>query len=211
MNLKAVNEFFAYGLFGIGVVKIIYTILLFMQMFTNVNIALNGGIGTDYGYFPLFSRLIGWAQILLAIGSVIMIFVNIINQPGVIPGYLWGLGAILIELITPSSIYIFVLFAECGMYMNAGRKIRNKNVMYKEEFKPKTSKKTIKNTEWFYSDKNEQNQKEDIKKQKRIEKLEKELEEWKQLLDTGEIDEETYYQETNKLIEKEKKRSGQSN
>ena len=210
MNLKTVNEFFGYGLFGIGAVKIIYTILLFMQMFTNVNIALNGGIGTDYGYFPLFSRLIGWTQILLAIASVIMIFVNVIKQPGVIPGYLWGLGAILIELITPSSIYIFVLFAECGMYMNAGHKIRSKNVIYKEEFKPKTSKKTIKNTEWFYSDKNGQSQKKDIKKQKRMEKLEKELEEWKQSLDAGEIDKETYYQETNKLIEKEKKRSKQS-
>ena len=37
--------------------------------------------------------------------------------------------------------------------------------------------------------------------------LEKELEEWKQLLDTGEIDEETYNQETSRLIEKERKRS----
>ena len=42
-----------------------------------------------------------------------------------------------------------------------------------------------------------------------MEKLEKELGEWKQLLDTGEIDEETYNQETSKLIEKERKRSEQ--
>ena len=40
-----------------------------------------------------------------------------------------------------------------------------------------------------------------------MEKSEKELEEWKQLLDAGEIDEETYHQETNRLIEKERKRS----
>ena len=76
----------------------------------------------DYGYYPTFSFILGGAQILLAIGFIIMIFVNMINQPGVIPGYLWGLGAILIELITPSSIYIFVLFAECGIYMKAGQK-----------------------------------------------------------------------------------------
>ena len=50
-----------------------------------------------------------------------------------------------------------------------------------------------------------QNSQNDVKKQKRIEKIEKELYEWKQLLDTGEIDEEIYNQETSKLIEKEKK------
>ncbi len=209
MNLKTVNEIFGYGLFGVGALKIVFTILVFLQMFTNVNIALNGGDGTDYGYYPTFSIIIGGVQILLAIGSIIMILINSTKQPAVIPGYLWGLGAILIELITPLSIYIFVLFAECGMYMKAGHKIRNQNEYYKSEFRPKTSKATIKNTEWFYNDQNIQNPQNDVKKQKRIEKIEKELEEWKQLLDTGEIDEETYNQETNRLIEKEKKRSAQ--
>ena len=209
MNLKTVNEIFGYGLFGVGALKIVFTILVFLQMFTNVNIALNGGDGTDYGYYPTFSIIIGGVQILLAIGSIIMILINSTKQPAVIPGYLWGLGAILIELITPSSIYIFVLFAECGMYMKAGHKIRNQNEYYKSEFRPKTSKATIKNTEWFYNDQNIQNPQNDVKKQKRIEKIEKELYEWKQLLDTGEIDEETYNQETNRLIEKEKKRSAQ--
>ena len=209
MNLKTVNEIFGYGLFGVGALKIVFTILVFLQMFTNVNIALNGGDGTDYGYYPTFSIIIGGVQILLAIGSIIMILINSTKQPAVIPGYLWGLGAILIELITPLSIYIFVLFAECGMYMKAGHKIRNQNEYYKSEFRPKTSKATIKNTEWFYNDQNIQNPQNDVKKQKRIEKIEKELYEWKQLLDTGEIDEETYNQETNRLIEKEKKRSAQ--
>ena len=207
MNLKTVNEIFGYGLFGIGALKIIFTILVFSQIFINVNIAFNGGDGTDYGYYPTFSMILGGAQLLLAIGSIIMIMVNVTKQPGVIPGYLWGLGAILIELITPSSIYIFVLFAECGMYMKAGHKIISKNEIYKSEFRPKTSKKIIKNTEWFYNERNEKNGQENVKKQKRMEKLEKELEEWKKLLDNGEIDEETYHQETNRLIEKERKRS----
>lgn len=205
MNIKTVNEIFGYGLFGIGALKIVFTILVFFQMITNVNIALNGGDGTDYGYYPTFSVILGGAQILLAIGSIIMILVNSTIQPKVIPGYLWGLGAILIELIIPSSLYIFVLFAECGMYMKAGQKIRSNNEIYKDEFKPKTSKKTIKNTEWFYNNQNTQNSQNDVKKQKKIEKIEKELYEWKQLLDTGEIDEEIYNQETSKLIEKEKK------
>lgn len=205
MNIKTVNEIFGYGLFGIGALKIVFTILVFFQMITNVNIALNGGDGTDYGYYPTFSVILGGAQILLAIGSIIMILVNFTIQPKVIPGYLWGLGAILIELIIPSSLYIFVLFAECGMYMKAGQKIRSNNEIYKDEFKPKTSKKTIKNTEWFYNNQNTQNSQNDVKKQKKIEKIEKELYEWKQLLDSGEIDEEIYNAETNRLIEKERR------
>lgn len=205
MNIKTVNEIFGYGLFGIGALKIVFTILVFFQMITNVNIALNGGDGTDYGYYPTFSVILGGAQILLAIGSIIMILVNSTIQPKVIPGYLWGLGAILIELIIPSSLYIFVLFAECGMYMKAGQKIRSNNEIYKDEFKPKTSKKTIKNTEWFYNNQNTQNSQNDVKKQKNIEKIEKELYEWKQLLDSGEIDEEIYNAETNRLIEKERR------
>lgn len=205
MNIKTVNEIFGYGLFGIGALKIVFTILVFFQMITNVNIALNGGDGTDYGYYPTFSVILGGAQILLAIGSIIMILVNSTIQPKVIPGYLWGLGAILIELIIPSSLYIFVLFAKCGMYMKAGQKIRSNNEIYKDEFKPKTSKKTIKNTEWFYNNQNTQNSQNDVKKQKKIEKIEKELYEWKQLLDSGEIDEEIYNAETNRLIEKERR------
>ena len=77
--------------------------------------------------------------------------------------------------------------------------------IYKDEFKPKTSKKTIKNTEWFYNNQNTQNSQNDVKKQKKIEKIEKELYEWKQLLDSGEIDEEIYNAETNRLIEKERR------
>lgn len=205
MDIRTVNEIFGYGLFGLGALKIVFTILVFLQMFTNVNIALNGGDGTNYGYYPIFSIILGGAQILIAIGSIIMILINMTKQPAVIPGYLWGLSAILIELITPSSIYIFVLFAECGMYMKAGLRIRSNNETYKNEFRPKTSKKVIKNTEWFYNNQNMQNSQNDVKKQKRIEKIEKELYEWKQLLDSGEIDEEIYNAETNRLIEKERR------
>ena len=107
MDIRTVNEIFGYGLFGLGALKIVFTILVFLQMFTNVNIALNGGDGTNYGYYPIFSIILGGAQILIAIGSIIMILINMTKQPAVIPGYLWGLSAILIELITPSSIYIF--------------------------------------------------------------------------------------------------------
>ena len=210
MNLKTVNKIFGYGFFGIGAIRIIYIILLFSQMVTNVNIALNGG-EWSYGLFPLITEVISLLQIVLTIGSVIMIFVNTIQQPKVIIGYVWGLGAMFLSFIIPSWPWFIIgaFFLQCGMLMKAGTKIvsNSDTYTYKDEFRPKTSKKTIKNTEWYYGKKNEQNEYISEKKQKRMEKLEKELEEWKQLLDTGEIDEETYNQETSRLIEKERKRS----
>lgn len=210
MSLRAVNQFFGYGLFGVGAAKVIFAILVFMQAFTTVSNILNGGssAGYDYYYYYLiFSRILGGAQLLLAIGSIIMILINSTQQPSVLTGYLWGLGAILIEVIASSFeyIYIFVLFSECGMYMKGGQKIISNNESYRNEFREKTNKKRVKNTEWYYGNKNEQNEYITDKNQKKIEKIEKELEEWKQLLDDGEIDELTYNEETARLIEKEKK------
>ena len=208
MNLKTVNRIFGYGHFGMGAIKIIYTIFLLSQMVTNVNIALNGG-EWSYGFFPIIAQVISLVQTLLTIGSIIMIFVNITQQPKVIKGYVWGLGAMLVPYIIPSWPWLIIgtLILQCGMLMKAGTEIMSTSDTYKNEFKPKMSNKTIKNTEWYLGKKNEQNEYISEKKQKRMEKLEKELEEWKQLLDTGEIDEATYHQETSRLIEKERKRS----
>ena len=208
MNLKTVNRIFGYGLFGVGAVKIIYTIFLLSQIATNVNSAFNGG-EWNYGFFSLIIEVINLVQVLLMIGSAIMIFVNIKEQPKVIKGYAWGLGSMLVTYIIPSWPWLIIgtLILQCGMLMKAGTEIMSTSDTYKNEFKPKMSNKTIKNTEWYLGKKNEQNEYISEKKQKRMEKLEKELAEWKQLLDTGEIDEETYHQETSRLIEKERKRS----
>ena len=208
MNLKKINRIFGYGLFGIGAIKIIYTIFLLSKISNNVNSAFNGG-EWNYGFFSLIITVINLVQVLLMIVSAIMIFVNIKEQPKVIKGYAWGLGSMLVTYIIPSWPWLIIgtLILQCGMLMKAGTEIISTSDTYKNEFKPKMSNKTIKNTEWYLGKKNEQNEYISEKKQKRMEKLEKELEEWKQLLDTGEIDEETYHQETNRLIEKERKRS----
>ncbi len=202
MNLKTVNEIFSYGLLAVGALKFILAILVLMQVLTNMNYIFAGGYINTYDYSK-FSVIIGGAQIILAVGSIIMIFVNIKELPEVIPGYLWGLGAILIEFITPSFIYLFVLGAECGMYVKAGNKIRDKNARYKKNYKPKRQKN--RKVEWFYNEPNEKRQQEELKKQKRMQKLEEELQGWKELLESGEIDEETYNQETNRVIEKKRK------
>lgn len=125
-----------------------------------------------------------------------MILLNMTNNPKVIPGYLLGLGALLIELFTPSMLYILVLFAECGMYMKAGSKIIRENSSF--EIKTPKKKKPNPNTEWFYSAQSSQK----AKNEKKISMLEEELKEWKQLLDAGQVDEESYDFETNKLNEK---------
>ena len=210
MNLKKINRIFGYGLFGIGAIKIIYTIFLLSKISNNVNSAFNGG-EWNYGFFSLIITVINLVQVLLMIVSAIMIFVNIMEQPKVIKGYAWGLGSMLVTYIIPSWPWLIIgtLILQCGMLMKAGTEIISTSDTYKNEFKPKMSNKTIKNTEWYLGKKNEQNEYVSEKKQKRMEKLEKEIEEWKKLLDTGEIDEETYNQETSKLIEKERKRSEQ--
>ena len=145
MNLRTVNAFFGYGLFALGGMKFIFTILLMIQGSTNT--ALSEGEIIFYSLYPIFTLIIGGAQLLLAIGSVIMIFVNMSNQPAVIPGYLWGLGAILLEVTSPFLFYVLVLFAECGMYIKAGTSIISKNINYDDG--DKKSKKTVKNQEWY--------------------------------------------------------------
>ena len=167
MNLKTVNRIFGYGLFGVGAVKIIYTIFLLSQIATNVNSAFNGG-EWNYGFFSLIIEVINLVQVLLMIGSAIMIFVNIKEQPKVIKGYAWGLGSMLVTYIIPSWPWLIIgtLILQCGMLMKAGTEIMSTSDTYKNEFKPKMSNKTIKNTEWYLGKKNEQNEYVSEKKQK---------------------------------------------
>lgn len=207
MLLKTVNNIFGYGLVGVGISKIIFTILIFLQMFTNVNSVLNGSTNINYEYYPTFTIILGSVQLFLALGSIIMLILNIVKYPKLIPGYLLGLLAILIEFITPSFLYIFFVFAECGIYIKAGYKIINNNENYNNTFlKSKTNKKLIKNSEWFFDDKNIQvNTQKEKNIQKKIQKIDQEIYEWKQLLDSGEITEDIYNEEKNRLIEKKKK------
>lgn len=152
MISKKVNEIFGYGLYIVGVLKILLLILVLTQMVAIV-IFINNGV-TDYPeYYYTLSRSIGLAQIILAIGSIIMIFVNKKNNKAVILGYLLGLGALAIELITPKILVIFAVIIQAYMYMKAGIEIRNANSYY--EGKSNSSKRNIRDTEWFYADKND--------------------------------------------------------
>lgn len=140
-------KFLDMDFFLVGALKILLVFLVLIQFGTNIIAIFNGGNVKDE-YYSTFSTAIGFAQIILAIGSIVMIIVNIKKQPEVITGYLWGLGALLIEFIVPSIIYFYIVFIECGMYMKAGIKIRNKNVGSNKNYRK--IKQDIKKTEWFY-------------------------------------------------------------
>ena len=127
MGFKKINEVFGYGLFVVGILKILLVILVIIQVGTNIIAVFNGG-NVNADYYPVLSLIIALLQIVLAIGSIIMIILNTKKQPEVILGYLLGLGALLIELITPSIISFYIVFLVCSMYMKAGTKIRDKNI-----------------------------------------------------------------------------------
>lgn len=201
--LKTINNFFGYLFYTVAVSKIFVVFLTLLQLGTNLTAIFNGG-NVKSNYFPILTTVLGFAELVLLIGSIVMIIINIKKQPGVITGYLYGLGGILLELIMPSSMGIVILFVQFSMFMKAGSKIRSKNIGYERE--SKTTKKMIKNTDWFYSNEDVKNRKSE-KIEKRKAKIEEELQGWRQLLDSGEIDEETYNQEKQRLIEKEKRNS----
>lgn len=143
MSIKKVNEIFGYGLFIVGAGKTLFVILILINLIS----AFSGGIANSENYSSI-SKIIGFAQLILAMGSIIMIILNKKNQPEVISGYLLGLGALLIEFITPPILIFFTAFIECSLYMKAGTKIINENGgNYKSHRKIKQD---MKNAEWFY-------------------------------------------------------------
>lgn len=158
MNLKKVNQIFGYSLFAIGVIRIIYVIIVMLKAFQNVTIIFAGG-NASLEYFPVLSTIIGFAEMFLAIGSIIMIILNLRKgQFKIIIGYGAGLLALLVELIVPSFLAIISRFIESSIYMWAGNKVVKANADYKGVIK--TSRKIVKNTDWFYSNNNDIHKKE---------------------------------------------------
>ena len=127
MNMRKANEIFGYGYFVIGVIKIIILILGVIQFGTNVGNIVHGGEVENSSFYSSLSVMVGFVQIAFAIGSIVMIILNIKKQPGIIPGYLMGLGAVFIELLVPSFLLLFLVIVECGLYMRAGTLIVKKS------------------------------------------------------------------------------------
>ncbi len=221
MNIKKINTICGYGYYILGAVKIIFFILLVLNIVTNVSIIMRGGNANTDNNQQIF-MIIGFAEIGLAIVSFIMQFANLNKEPSISGGYALGIVAVLLEFILPSGILIFAIFSQCAIFMKAGQMIVKNNEKLPDKIKPKERYKTgntnnikttstipeepLNNTDWFYMDSRTDN-----KEELRAKKLKEELEEWKKLLDSGDIDQETYNIETNKLIQKEQKRLREKN
>ena len=149
MNTRKIDQVFGYGLLAVGVLKSIFALLVIAQIIINFTVLMNGGY-INSNYYPNFSAILGLTQIIIALGSIVMIFVNIKRRTEAILGYLLGLGALAIEFIIPSFLMVFVVFAQCSLYIKAGFELINQNTNYKYE--KRTNKKMIKDTDWFYTE-----------------------------------------------------------
>lgn len=151
MKLEKVNDFFGISLSLVGFLKVLLIVLIFVQSGSAATAIVTGGTAnvTD---FSIFSQLIGIAQLILAICSIIMIFINFKKSSNVVVGYLIGLTAVGLELILPSIIYFAYVFVECGLYIKAGNKIRNKTLSLFNISTSKSSKEIKESTDWFYKD-----------------------------------------------------------
>lgn len=151
MNLKKVNDFFGISLSLVGFLKVLLIVLIFVQSGSIAASMVTGGTANTVD-FSIFSRGIGIAQLILAVCSIIMIFVNIKSSPDVVAGYLIGLAAVGLELILPSIIYFVYVFVECGLYIKAGNKIRNKSLSFFNISTSKSNEEMKESTDWFYKD-----------------------------------------------------------
>lgn len=200
--MKKTNNLFGWGLLIVGVAKIVIVVIAIFLMFSIISSIFEGG---DYSYvstllkYSIASELIGGVQLVLAICSVVMLIICFIKCPKVAGGYAIGIGAYCFNLFSEmffSGLWLLIMIACVGvMYIKAGNKIREDNEKYVKDAKKTTN--YLNNTKWFY-DKEISNP----KLQKKIEKLNDEINEWKQLFDMGEIDENTYNEEKNKLVQR---------
>lgn len=147
MKTEKANEIFGYGFLLVGAFKFILFFLAVMQAFTSIGASLNGANASINNY-ETFSSIIGFAEIVLLIGSIIMIIINSKEKSKVTIGYLMGLGAILLEFFVPKLAVIFFILVQCGIYIKAGFMIRNKNMGFNKDYK--SIRQQEKDTEWFY-------------------------------------------------------------
>lgn len=209
MFIKRLNHFCGYAFYIVGVLRVLVVILAIISAGSAMVSIFSGNNNVDvsYGGLTIFGSAIAIAQILLTMISIPMIFINKKEEPEISTGYLYGGGAYLLEFIIPGFLMIYFVFVEAFLYMKAGNKIIKITSTYSKIQRREA------NTEWFYNQTNRNNNNEEdneniineIKKEKRNEKLLEEIYEWRKLLDSGEIDEDSYNEMKDKLLKKMQK------
>lgn len=154
MNLKKINNFLGYSLYIVGASRIVLIILAFLKFGKNISGIINNSGVTGSNIITLFSGLIGIAQIILAIASVIMLVISLNNEPKAAKGYACAICAILIEFFVPSFLMLFFIFVECSLYMKAGTILVKLNSG--DSKNTKRNEELAKNTEWFFDEKREE-------------------------------------------------------
>lgn len=202
MNVSKANSVMGYGLMLVGAAKAILIILIFSKITMKLSLLLSG-LNLTTIYFPTFSSVIMYCQIALCIGAMIMAMINYSVQEELVTPYLATLGAFLLDIIMPSILAIIVIFFSCYIYFKSGNTILRLNTDKGAE--KRYNKKLKKRTEYFYSGK----RKNKLTNQEQIElikaDIKNEIQEWKNLLDSGEIDLESYNQEIERLNKKAQK------
>lgn len=198
MDLKNTNNYLGNAFLALGFLKAVLFVLVAIKLLS----AFTNGTDIQTSYYELFTQFLGLLEILLFISSIVMIFINVKKETYVVKGYAYGLLAFIIEIITPGILKIGAFFFECILLIKAGNKIKEDNEHTKT--RTKTSKQMIKSTNWFYADekndKTNKNSEQKINKyEKRLIRLEEEINAWKQLLNNGEINREIYEEEISKI------------
>lgn len=141
MKLKKVNNFFGISIIVIGFLRFLIPALGTLLMLT----------GNPLGdSMTTFAGIVGLYQIIIAIGSLTMIFLNMKENGRAVGGYLLQLLALGIELILPGILMFIYVFFEASMYIKAGSMIREKDlVLFSKE---KSEKEKMEKTDWFYND-----------------------------------------------------------
>ncbi len=157
MDLRSINKYFGYAFIVLGVAKIIImTVAIFYLIailgngfFSQLDVAITGGTAQ----LSLISKIRSIVELILLVGAVIMLIVNIIQTESYATlGYAIILGSALIEYCVPTIIKIFIFFAFGLAYIWGCIQLLDiddgdVNVARR------TSKKEIKETDWFFSDK----------------------------------------------------------
>ena len=201
MSLRGINNIFGWGFIIIGALRVLMIFLAILAIFSNLSAIYSGGAVSSIDNVSTLSTCIGFVQILLGLCSIVMFIINIFKGPEVVSGYGKAIGAFILCIIGEmfSNLLGFgIIIVASGIYVKAGIDIRENNFKYIKD--TKKAKKVEENTGWFYDE--VQDTSNDPKKQKKIAKLNEEINEWKQLLDSGEIDEQTFNGEKDVLIKK---------
>ena len=210
MFIKRLNHFCGYAFYAVGVLRVVVVILALISAGTAMVSIFSGNnnVDTSFGGLTILAAAIGAVQLLLTMIAIPMIFVNKKEEPEISSGYLYGLGAYLMEFVVTGFLKIYFVFVEASLYMKAGSKITKVTSSYFKIQERKT------NTDWFYNQSNredisierdENDINNEIKKEKKNEKILEEIYEWRKLLDSGEIDEDSYNEMKDKLLKKMQK------